>query len=88
MSKPPADPILHRIRRIQGQASALESQRIRDADLSAFLQQIAALRGALAGLSAALVEEHLGASLADLHPELSGRGKVHQILQAMKAYMR
>lgn len=88
MPRPQADPILHRIRRIQGQATALEAQRVRETDLSAFLQQIAALRGALAGLSAALVEERLGASLADLHPELSARGKVHQILQAMKAYMR
>lgn len=88
MPKPGADPILHRIRRIQGQAAALEAQRVQATDLAAFLQQISALRGALAGLSAALVEERLGASLADLQLESSGRGHVHKILQAMKAYMR
>ncbi|MGN7873137.1 metal/formaldehyde-sensitive transcriptional repressor [Roseateles sp. 22389] len=57
--------LLTRIRRIQGQAAALERAVDQDADCMAVLQQIAAIRGAVNGLMAEVLEghvrEHLGA---------------------------
>jgi DNA-binding FrmR family transcriptional regulator len=58
-------PLLARVRRIKGQADALERALAADTDCSAVLQQIAAIRGAVNGLMAEVLEvhirEHLGA---------------------------
>lgn len=51
--------LLTRIRRIQGQAAALERAVDQDADCMAVLQQIAAIRGAVNGLMSEVMEAHL-----------------------------
>lgn len=48
-----------RLRRIKGQAEALERAVEAGVDCSALLQQIAALRGATSGLMAEVLESHL-----------------------------
>lgn len=48
-----------RLRRIKGQAEALERAVAAGVDCSALLQQIAALRGAATGLMAEVLESHL-----------------------------
>lgn len=48
-----------RLRRIKGQAEALERAVESGVDCSALLQQIAALRGAASGLMAEVLESHL-----------------------------
>ena len=59
--------LLTRVRRIKGQAEALERALESEADCSAVLQQIAAIRGAVNGLMLEVLEghmrEHLGAAL-------------------------
>lgn len=56
--------LLMRIRRIKGQAEALEKALEKEVECSVILQQIAAVRGAVNGLMAEVVEgyirEHLG----------------------------
>ena len=52
-------PLLARVRRIKGQAAALEKALEEEADCSAVLQQIAAIRGAVNGLMAEVLEGHL-----------------------------
>ena len=51
--------LLARVRRIQGQAAALEAQLVSGSDCSAVLQQIAAIRGAVNGLMSEVMEAHL-----------------------------
>lgn len=53
--------LLGRVRRIKGQADALERQfaSAENEDCSAVLQQIAAIRGAVNGLMLAVIEGHL-----------------------------
>lgn len=57
--------LLTRVRRIKGQTEALEKALEQDNDCTAVLQQIAAIRGAVNGLMAEVLEghirEHLGA---------------------------
>ena len=48
-----------RLRRIKGQAEALERALESEADCSAVLQQIAAIRGAVNGLMSEVMEAHL-----------------------------
>lgn len=63
------DKILARIRRIAGQVAAIERSVQGDAACGETLHQVAAVRGAVAGLMDELVEEHLRAHIAA--PDLS-----------------
>ena len=51
--------VLTRVRRIRGQADALERALEAGADCGAVLQQIAAIRGAVNGLMSEVMEAHL-----------------------------
>ena len=52
-------PLLARVRRIKGQAAAIERALEEGEDCLAVLQQIAAIRGAVKGLMAEVLEGHL-----------------------------
>lgn len=81
--------ILTRIRRIKGQADALEKALEQDVACIAILQQIAAIRGAANGLMAEVLEghirEHLGAE------ELSKEQRqieIEQVVGILKSYLK
>ncbi|ANG62943.1 hypothetical protein A8C75_10895 [Marinobacterium aestuarii] len=81
--------LLTRIRRIKGQAGALEKALEEDSDCSAILQQIAAIRGAVNGLMAQVLEghirEHLGAD--DITPQERAED-VDQVVAALRSYLK
>lgn len=81
--------LLTRIRRIKGQSEALERALDQEADCGAVLQQIAAIRGAVNGLMAEVLEghvrEHLGAEVSD--PERR-QEDVQVVLAALRSYMK
>ena len=56
---------LVRVRRIRGQADALERALEAGADCGAVLQQLAAIRGAVNGLMAEVLESHIREEFAD-----------------------
>lgn len=58
--------LLTRVRKIKGQAAALETALEQDKDCLAILQQIAAVRGAVNGLMSEILESHLREEFA--HP--------------------
>ena len=51
--------LLNRVRRIRGQVSAIEGLLQEDADCDRVLQTIAACRGAINGLMAEVLEDHV-----------------------------
>jgi FrmR/RcnR family transcriptional regulator, repressor of frmRAB operon len=57
--------LLTRIRRVRGQLEAVERAVQTEADCAAVLQQITACRGALDGLVAEVVEEHIRNHVVD-----------------------
>jgi len=81
--------LLARIRRIKGQSIALESSLEGPPDCLAFLQQIAALKGAVNGLMKEVLEghlrEHLGAE--DITPE-QRHEEVEQVITILKSYLK
>ena len=81
--------LLTRVRRIQGQAQALERALEQETDCSAVLQQIAAIRGAVNGLMAEVLEghirEHLGSE--DI-PAQQRRDDVEQVVTTLRSYLR
>ncbi len=81
--------LLTRIRRIKGQSEALERALEQETDCGAVLQQIAAIRGAVNGLMAEVLEghvrDHLGAEVTN--PERR-QEDVQVVLAALRSYMK
>ncbi|RYE85337.1 MAG: metal/formaldehyde-sensitive transcriptional repressor [Hyphomicrobiales bacterium] len=86
-----------RLRRIKGQAEALERAVETGVDCSALLQQIAALRGAANGLMAEVLESHLretfGLALASGRQGEQGAGfepeaELDGIIRMLRTYLK
>ena len=86
--------VVTRLRRIQGQALALERAVNEGTECGALLQQLAALRGAATGLMAEVLESHLretflqsaqgGRSGATLEPE----AEIDQVMRIVRSYLK
>lgn len=81
--------LLTRVRRIQGQAVALERALENETECAAVLQQIAAIRGAVNGLMAEVLEghvrEHLG---ADGQSAAQRRNDLEQLVSVLRSYLK
>ncbi len=81
--------LLARVRRIQGQAAALARALEQESDCSAVLQQIAAIRGAVNGLMAQVLEGHLREHLAA--EERTPRERLEdleQVVSVLRSYLK
>ena len=80
--------LLARVRRIQGQTAALEKLLDSGTDCNEVLQQIAAIRGAVNGLMAAVLEGHLTDHVVN-EPDLKARqDDLGAVLQVIKSYLK
>jgi DNA-binding FrmR family transcriptional regulator len=80
--------LLTRVRRIQGQTNALERQLDDDSDCIAVLQQIAAIRGAVNGLMAAVIEDHLTDHVVNESDLAQRQQDLDVVLQVLKSYLK
>lgn len=82
-------PLLTRVRRIQGQATALERALEQESECAAVLQQIAAIRGAVNGLMAEVLEGHLREHLSRSEATPKRRqDDLDQLVSALRSYMK
>ncbi|TRW98947.1 metal/formaldehyde-sensitive transcriptional repressor [Candidatus Methylobacter oryzae] len=81
--------LLTRVRRIKGQAEALEKALERESECAAVLQQIAAIRGAVNGLMTEVLEGHLRQHLGadDLSPQQRSED-LEQLVGVLRSYLR
>ncbi len=83
--------LLARVRRIKGQADALERliESGHDVDAGKVLQQIAAIRGAVAGLMAEVLEGHLREHVAaeDITPE-QRYDEIEEVAAILRTYLK
>lgn len=82
-----------RLRRIKGQAQALERAVEEGTDCSALLQQIAALRGAANGLMAEVLDSHLrelfGSSKDATHPAaVDPDAEIDALMKTLRTYLK
>ena len=81
--------LLTRVRRIAGQAAALEKALEQGSECSAVLHQIAAIRGAVNGLMAQVLEghvrEHLGAENATPQQR---QEDIEVVLTVLRSYLK
>ena len=77
--------LLTRVRRIKGQAEALEKSLEKGSECSAVLQQIAAIRGAVNGLMLEVLEGHLRDHLgADGLPPVQRNEDLEQVVAVLR----
>jgi DNA-binding FrmR family transcriptional regulator len=81
--------ILTRIRRIKGQAEALEKALEQGGECIAILQQIAAIRGAANGLMVEVLDSHIREHLGDndISPE-QRLIEVEEVAGILKSYLK
>lgn len=82
-----------RLRRIKGQAEALERAVENGTDCGPLLQQIAALRGATNGLMAEVLESHMrelfGTSPAPTRPDpLDADAEIEALMKILRTYLK
>ncbi|WP_382155786.1 metal/formaldehyde-sensitive transcriptional repressor [Hydrogenophaga sp. ANAO-22] len=81
--------LLARVRRIKGQAEALERALSGEAECTAVLQQIAAVRGAVNGLMAEVLEGHIREHLGPDAVEPAQRDEdLAAVVAALRSYLR
>ena len=81
--------LLARVRRIKGQADALERALEQATECSAVLQQIAAIRGAVNGLMAEVLEGHLREHLGPEATDVRQRdADLEQVISVLRSYLK
>lgn len=81
--------LIARIRRIKGQAIAVEGSLESSSDCMAVLQQIAALKGAVNGLMKEVLEGHLRVHLgAEDISQDQRQIEIEQVITILKSYLK
>jgi FrmR/RcnR family transcriptional regulator, repressor of frmRAB operon len=82
--------LLARVRRIRGQVEAIERALDEEADCEKVMHLIAAVRGAISGLMAEVVEDHVRTHLVDSerHPGALNLDAADQLLDVVRTYLR
>ena len=80
--------LLARVRRIQGQCDAIERALESELGCSATLQLIAAARGAMNGLMAEVLEEHLRAHVLDGTSRRDRDEAAGELIDVVRAYLK
>ena len=82
--------LLARVRRMKGQMEAIERALEAESGCEQVMQLIAGVRGALAGLMAEVVEDHIRTHLVDqvAHPGALDADAAGQLLDVVRAYLR
>ncbi len=78
-----------RVRRLQGQGEAIERAREEEAGCERVLHLIAGVRGAMAGLMAEVVEDHVRMHLVDSekHPGALNVDAAEQLMDVVRTYL-
>lgn len=82
--------LLNRVRRIRGQVSAVEGLLQEDADCDRVLQTIAACRGAINGLMAEVLEDHVRFHVIgpETDPGSEQAKAADQLLDLIRSYLK
>jgi DNA-binding FrmR family transcriptional regulator len=81
--------VLARVRRVRGQLDALESALQAGAECGPVLQQIAAMRGAVNGLMAGVLESHLREEFTSLAGTTEAqRCSIDEVISLVRTYLK
>ncbi len=82
--------LLARVRRIRGQVEGIERALASEAGCDQVMHLIAGARGAMAGLMAEIVEDHVRTHLVDheKHPDALDSEAAEQLLDVVRTYLK
>ena len=82
--------LLSRVRRMKGQVEAIERALESEAGCEQVLHLIAGVRGAMAGLMAEVVEDHVRSHLVDAekHPGALNAEAAEQLMAVIRTYLK
>ena len=82
--------LLARVRRLRGQVEAIERALDGEAGCEQVMHLIAGARGAMAGLMAEVVEDHVRTHLVDpeKHPNALNTEAAEQLLEVVRSYLK
>lgn len=82
--------LLNRTRRIRGQVDAIEKALEQEQECYTTLQLIAACRGAINGLMAEVIEEHIRSHMVDLdeRPAAERAQAAEELIEVVNTYMK
>jgi DNA-binding FrmR family transcriptional regulator len=82
--------LLHRVRRIRGQLNAVEKAIEDDAECAAVLQTLVACRGAMNGLIAQLLEDHVRFHVVDPDKHKSSKPAqgARELIALLRTYLK
>jgi FrmR/RcnR family transcriptional regulator, repressor of frmRAB operon len=80
--------LLARVRRIQGQVEALSQALESERGCAEVLQQIAAVRGAVNGLMAEVIEDHIEGHLLPAEDGAKRRQSADELIEVMRTYLK
>jgi DNA-binding FrmR family transcriptional regulator len=81
-------PLIARVRRIRGQAEALEKALGDEAECAGVLQQIAAIRGAANGLMTEVLEGHLREHVAAKGTAEHRQQDLEAVVKVLRSYLK
>jgi DNA-binding FrmR family transcriptional regulator len=82
--------LLGRVRRIRGQVEAIERALESEAGCETVMHQIAGVRGAMAGLMAEVIDDHIQGHLVDAekHPGALNATAAEELMAAIRTYLK
>ena len=82
--------LLARVRRLRGQVEGVERAIVNDETCGAVLHKIAGARGAMAGLMAEVVEDHVSSHLVDAarYPDALDQDAAEELLDVIRTYLK
>jgi DNA-binding FrmR family transcriptional regulator len=82
--------LLNRVRRIRGQVGSIEALLEADSDCGKLLQQLAACRGAINGLMAEILEDHIRFHVVDpsVEPGSDQAEAAEQLVDLVRTYLK
>jgi len=80
--------LMARLRRIKGQVEGVERALEAESDCADVLQQIASIRGAVAGLTSEMMEEHLRSHVVAAETASEREQGAEKMIQILKSYMK
>ena len=82
--------LLNRVRRVRGQVDALERALQADAECSEVMRQLATIRGAINGMMAEVVEDHIQMHIVDENRKPTKREveAADELVEVLRTYIR
>ncbi len=80
--------LIARVRRIRGQLEGVERALEAEASCAEVLRQFASVRGAVSGLTAEVMEDHLREHVIDASSDTDRRQGGEEMIEVIRAYMK